>query len=55
MAIRQGNRQCRAKGTSPQNAHSHDTTFDLLIVRPLLRKFVPRPNIPAVPAQSYGG
>ena len=29
-------------------------SFDLLITRPLLRKFVPRPNILVVPAQSYG-
>lgn len=27
----------------------------MLIARPLLRKFVPRPNILVVPAQSYGG
>ena len=55
MAIRQGNRQCRPKGTGTQNAHNHDTAFDLLIARPLLRKFVPRPNIVEDLAQSYGG
>ncbi len=55
MAIRQGNRQSRTEGAGAQNAHSHDTSFDFLIARPLLRKFVLRPNIVAVPAQSYGG